>query len=113
MHSINKLLEELNVMNLHFNENKINQQSDDFFTVVKPYTQKIDSLLDDLKTNQHIITSYPYFNERKWNLLFKNIQELSVECHYHKTSKKLFNEKIKSVHYDLNYIKTMNDKKEI
>ncbi|TRY16413.1 DUF1798 family protein, partial [Tessaracoccus rhinocerotis] len=42
----------------------------------------------------------------KFNLLISNIQSLSVECHFKRTSRKLFTEKIKSVQYDLKNILT-------
>ena len=43
-------------------------------------------------------------NKPKLDLLIKNIEELSVECHFKRTSRKLFTEKIKAVQYDLNNI---------
>lgn len=52
-------------------------------------------------------------NKEKLEILVKHIKELSVECHYNKTSKKLFNEKLKSVNYDLtNLFKNIKDKEE-
>ncbi|MGV2418697.1 MAG UNVERIFIED_CONTAM: YppE family protein, partial [Staphylococcus saprophyticus] len=38
------------------------------------------------------------------DLLISNIESLSVECHFKRTSRKLFNEKVKAVQYDLSYI---------
>ena len=43
-------------------------------------------------------------NANKFDLLIKSYKELSVDCHFYRTSKKLFNEKLKAVNYDLNYI---------
>ena len=45
-------------------------------------------------------------------MLVKHIKELSVECHYNKTSKKLFNEKLKSVIMILPICLNIKDKEE-
>ena len=42
-------------------------------------------------------------NANKFDLLIKSYKELSVDCHFYRTSK-AFNEKLKAVNYDLNYI---------
>ena len=44
-------------------------------------------------------------NQTKFDLLIENMKALSVECHFQRTSRKLFTEKLKATHYDLNYIK--------
>ena len=36
--------------------------------------------------------------------ILQMVKELSVECHYYRTSRKLFNEKFKNVTYVLNYM---------
>ncbi|PTF16899.1 DUF1798 domain-containing protein, partial [Staphylococcus devriesei] len=46
----------------------------------------------------------PYMNNKKFDLLINSLKELSVDCHFQRTSKKLFTEKLKAVNYDLNYI---------
>ena len=51
-------------------------------------------------------------NKEKLEILVKHIKELSVECHYNKTSKKLFNEKLKSALHLTNLLKHIKDKEE-
>jgi len=46
--------------------------------------------------------------KEKFNLLTSNIHSLSVECHFQRTSKKLFTEMLKSVQYDLKNILMYN-----
>ncbi|MEJ7495978.1 DUF1798 family protein, partial [Staphylococcus pasteuri] len=64
----------------------------------------IDSQLKQLKTYEQSLIDTTYMNKPKLDLLIKNIEELSVECHFKRTSRKLFTEKIKAVQYDLNNI---------
>ena len=75
--------------------------------------KKIDGLTEELSHYHDELIQFPYMNKEKLEMLVKHIKELSVECHYNKTSKKLFNEKLKSVNYDLtNLFKYIKDKEE-
>ena len=99
---INEILKELQYMASSYNEIKLTQSEKPFHRDVVPYVKKIDELIQ-----------FPYMNKEKLEILVKHIKELSVECHYNKTSKKLFNEKLKSVNYDLtNLFKYIKDKEE-
>lgn len=77
----------------------------DFKNDVMPYAYHIDDLLNRLEGDVEHIVALPYMNQLKYQILKENLERLSVECHYAKTSRKLFMDKLKSVHYDLNYIK--------
>ncbi|WP_430501972.1 DUF1798 family protein [Escherichia coli] len=45
-----------------------------------------------------------YMTQQKLDILILNIQKLSVDCHFPRTSRKLFVEKLKSAQYDLKNI---------
>lgn len=76
-----------------------------FHNDVVPFTKEIDALIDKLNSKAELIVSLPYMNKMKYQLLIQNLETLSVECHYSGTSRKVFMDKLKSVKYDLNYIK--------
>ncbi len=66
-------------------------------------------MLNEIKLHREFIIEVPYMNSRKFELLIANIEQLSVECHFKRTSRKLFIEKLKSVQYDLaKYIRWRN-----
>lgn len=103
---LDKFLEELDYMEQRFDFVKREEEEDSFYSIVLPYAERIDTLIADLKKYQTVITQkVNYFNESKFSLLISNLQDLSVECHFARTSRKLFNEKLKAVRYDLNQIK--------
>ncbi|PNZ70223.1 DUF1798 family protein [Staphylococcus croceilyticus] len=101
---VKALLKELQYIETHYNEVKTTGEDFDFYQKVVPYTQYIDDTLNELIQYKNDIIQLPYMNERKFNLLVNNIKELSVDCHFHRTSRKLFTEKLKAVNYDLNYL---------
>ncbi|WP_105992775.1 DUF1798 family protein [Staphylococcus simulans] len=72
---------------------------------VVPFVSHIDEILFKLDGQAEHIVALPYMNKLKYEILKENIEKLSVECHDSKTSRKMFMEKLKSVNYDLNYIK--------
>ncbi|GAA6825371.1 DUF1798 family protein [Staphylococcus sp. 18_1_E_LY] len=76
----------------------------DFYEVVKPFTTHIDNLITQIKAHKTEILSLSYMNNQKFEILISNIETLSVECHFKRTSRKLFMEKLKAVQYDLGYI---------
>lgn len=76
----------------------------DFYVDVVPFTKHIDQQLKKLVTYEHQVIQLQYMNKQKFDLLISNIESLSVECHFKRTSRKLFNEKVKAVQYDLSYI---------
>ncbi len=93
-------------MEQRFDSVKREQEEDSFYSVVLPYAERIDACIADFKKYQDEITqNVNYFNDYKFSLLISNLQDLSVECHFARTSRKLFNEKLKAVRYDLNQIK--------
>ena len=102
--TINDLLNELETIEERFNNVKVSQNDYDFYNVVYPYTQKIDAKLESIIKLKSQIIQLSYMNANKFDLLIKSYKELSVDCHFHRTSKKLFTEKVKAVNYDLKYI---------
>ncbi len=101
---VESLIYEVNNMQQNFENVKSQQQDHDFYQTVKPYTEHIDSLLNEIKLHREFIIEVPYMNSRKFELLIANIEQLSVECHFKRTSRKLFIEKLKSFQYDLQNI---------
>ncbi|MGZ2315873.1 DUF1798 family protein [Staphylococcus argenteus] len=101
---VKALIYEVNNMQQYFEHVKSQQQDHDFYPIVKPYTVQIDGLLNKLKLHRELIIQVHYMNQRKFELLISNIEQLSVECHFKRTSRKLFIEKLKSVQYDLQNI---------
>ena len=76
----------------------------DFYEVVKPFTTHIDNLISQIKAHETDILNLSYMNKQKFDILISNLETLSVECHFKRTSRKLFMEKLKAVQYDLGYI---------
>lgn len=103
---IEQLISDITKMTHHFEKVKSSGIDDDFYKVVKPYTRSIDRKLDELNIYYNQIIKTPYMTPSKYDLLISNIQSLSVECHFNRTSRKLFTEKVKSVQYDLKNILT-------
>lgn len=101
---INEMLLELYTIERRYNEVKVTNQDFDFYETVYPYAQRIDKKLQDLTEYKDEIINLPYMNSKKFDLLINSIKELSVDCHFQRTSRKLFTEKLKAVNYDLNYI---------
>lgn len=101
---INEMLLELSTIERRYNEVKITNQDFDFYETVYPYTQHIDKKIQYLTEFKQEIINLPYMNNKKFDLLINSLKELSVDCHFQRTSKKLFTEKLKAVNYDLNYI---------
>lgn len=103
---IEQLISDIDEMNHRFERVKSSEVDYDFYKVVKPYAHSIDSKLNELNNYYQQIINTPYMTPLKFNLFISNIQSLSVECHFKRTSRKLFTEKIKSVQYDLKNILT-------
>ncbi|GEQ05145.1 DUF1798 family protein [Staphylococcus gallinarum] len=101
---ITQLLNEVQYMQDKYELVKESNTDYDFYTEVIPFTEKIDKSLSKLRSFETQILSLQYMNKRKFDLLISNIEALSVECHFKRTSRKLFTEKIKAVQYDLAYI---------
>ncbi len=77
----------------------------DFKNDVMPFAYEMDHLLNQLDGYTENIVALPYMNQLKYQMMKENLERLSVECHYASASRKLFMDKLKSVNYDLNYIK--------
>ncbi|WP_226386316.1 DUF1798 family protein [Staphylococcus sp. Marseille-Q1834] len=101
---VKELLKELQYIETQYNEVKTTSEDFDFYQKVVPYAHYIDGILNELIQHKDDIIQLAYMNERKFDLLVNNIKELSVDCHFHRTSRKLFTEKFKAVNYDLNYL---------
>lgn len=101
---ITQLLNEVQYMQEKYELVKESNVDYDFYTVVIPFTQNIDKSLSELHKFEAQILTLQYMNKRKFDLLISNIEALSVECHFKRTSRKLFTEKVKAVQYDLAYI---------
>ncbi|WP_251520923.1 MULTISPECIES: DUF1798 family protein [Staphylococcus] len=105
MHTlISQLLHKVQTMQERYEEVKSTNSDYDFYNDVVPFTQEIDALLKQFMYYKTSIIDLPYMNLQKYQLLISNIEELSVECHFQRTSRKLFTEKLKAVQYDLSYI---------
>lgn len=99
-----QLLNDVQVMEDRYEFVKADVVDYDFYKDVVPFTRNIDELLVSLKAYEAKMLQLPYMNKRKFDLLISNIEALSVECHFKRTSRKLFTEKVKAVQYDLSYI---------
>ncbi len=104
---VESLIYEVNNMQQNFENVKSQQQDHDFYQTVKPYTEHIDSMLNEIKLHREFIIEVPYMNSRKFELLIANIEQL-CRMSFKRTSRKLFIEKLKSVQYDLQYIRWRN-----
>ncbi|MBF7017103.1 DUF1798 family protein [Staphylococcus durrellii] len=100
---IDDLIDDVQLMQTRYEIAK--EQGDyNFYEVVKPFTTHIDNLITQIKLHEADILSLTYMNKQKFEILISNIETLSVECHFKRTSRKLFMEKLKAVQYDLGYI---------
>ncbi|WP_315295011.1 DUF1798 family protein [Mammaliicoccus lentus] len=102
---IETLLNKLTEMQEIFSNAK-NDHEYDFYKDVVPFVEYVDECLEQFIQHKNRILQLQYMNEQKFELLIDNYKELSVECHYKRTSKKLFLEKHKAVQHDLKYIQT-------
>ncbi|PHK49212.1 DUF1798 family protein [Staphylococcus edaphicus] len=98
------LLDNVSKMSEKYEKAKSTGEDYDFYVDVVPFTKYIDQQLNHLITYEQSILQLQYMNKQKFDLLISNIESLSVECHFKRTSRKLFNEKVKAVQYDLSYI---------
>lgn len=102
---VESLIYEVNNMQQNFENVKSQQQDHDFYQTVKPYTEHIDSMLNEIKLHREFIIEVPYMNSRKFELLIANIEtNFLSNVYFKRTSRKLFIEKLKSVQYDLQNI---------
>jgi len=75
-----------------------------FVLDIQPFTEHVDfhlSQLDEIKAH---ILDLSLMNDLKYKLLVLYLRELSVECFFDKTSKKVFLDKFKAVQHDLHYL---------
>ena len=100
---IKDLIEDLQNIEDYYHKAKEGVQFD-FYAMIQPFTKKVDQHIDSLSTFQKEIIALPLMNPMKLHLLIAHIKELSVECFYEKTSKKLFLDKFKAVQHDLKYL---------
>ena len=101
---IKQLLEDSDEMNYRYQHVKINGGSFDFYKDVEPYAKNIDNHLEALNCYSKSIIETQYMTQQKLDILILNLQKLSVDCHFPRTSRKLFVEKLKSAQYDLKNI---------
>ncbi|RXK19254.1 DUF1798 family protein [Macrococcus sp. DPC7161] len=100
---IKDLIEDLQKINDSFIKAKEGNQFD-FYLIINPFTKKVDQHIESLLIFQKEIIALPLMNPMKLHLLIAHLKELSVECFYEKTSKKLFLDKFKAVQHDLKYL---------
>ncbi|WP_210137326.1 DUF1798 family protein [Staphylococcus sp. GDH8C109P] len=101
---ITQLLNDVQMMQDRYESVKSKDIDYDFYKDVVPFTSDIDKLLESLSTFEPKILQLSYMKKKKFDLLISNIESLSVECHFKRTSRKLFTEKVKAVQCDLSYI---------
>ncbi|WP_436861671.1 DUF1798 family protein [Staphylococcus caeli] len=101
---LTQLLNDISEMQQKFDHVKATDNDYDFYSIVVPFTQQIDQQLKKFRSFEAQILQLNYMNKQKFDLLVSNIESLSVECHFKRTSRKLFTEKLKAVQYDLSYI---------
>lgn len=97
------LIENMQQIEQYFQKAKNGEQFN-FVIDVQPFTEQVDANLNQLNIFKDEILSLPLMNEKKLTLLMLYIRELSVDCFFDKTSKKLFIDKFKAVNHDLQYI---------
>ncbi|KKD23052.1 hypothetical protein XA22_10610 [Staphylococcus cohnii subsp. cohnii] len=107
---ITQLLNDVQNMQNRYETVKSKDIDYDFYKDVVPFTSYIDNLLETFSTFEPKILRLSYMNKKKFDLLISNIESLSVECHFKRTSRKLFTEKVKAVQYDLSYIQRSDAK---
>ncbi|HLR19620.1 MAG TPA: DUF1798 family protein [Staphylococcus sp.] len=101
---ITQLLNDVQLMQDNYETVKASGEDFDFYSIVVPFTNHIDECLTSFMKYESQILQLQYMNKQKFDLLISNIESLSVECHFKRTSRKLFTEKVKAVQYDLTYI---------
>ncbi|MEB7800233.1 YppE family protein [Staphylococcus xylosus] len=101
---VTQLLNDVLLMQKRYESVKASGEDYDFYSTVVPFTTVIDQRLNTLLNRESQILQLQYMNKKKFDLLISNIESLSVECHFKRTSRKLFTEKLKAVQYDLSYI---------
>ncbi|MCE5024429.1 DUF1798 family protein [Staphylococcus simulans] len=101
---ISTLIEQTYIMKQRYEEAR-SGKAYDFKNEVMPFAYHIDDLLNHLDGYAENIIALSYMNQLKYQILKENLERLSVECHYASASRKLFMDKLKSVNYDLNYLK--------
>lgn len=101
---VTQLLNDVSLMQKRYESVKASREDYDFYSTVVPFTTEIDQRLNTLLNRESQILQLQYMNKKKFDLLISNIESLSVECHFKRTSRKLFTEKLKAVQYDLSYI---------
>ncbi|ULG73337.1 DUF1798 family protein [Macrococcus brunensis] len=100
---IKPLNEDLVKIETFFNAAKKGKEFN-FVLDIQPFTEHVDLHLSQLNDIKDHILSLPLMNELKFKLLVLHLRELSVECFFDKTSKKVFLDKFKAVQHDLHYL---------
>lgn len=98
-----KLLNDLNQMQQYYHKAK-EGESFNFVMHVQPFTEKVDRDISDISKYNEQIIQLKLMNEMKYKLMIQHLKELSVECFFSKTSKKVFIDKYKAVQHDLQYM---------
>lgn len=100
---IKDLIEDLKFIDDNFQKAKDGNQFE-FYSIIQPFTKRVDQHIESLSKFQNEVIALPLMNPLKWSLLIAHLKELSVECFFEKTSKKIFLDKFKAVQHDLKYI---------
>lgn len=97
------LIEDLKTIETYFNRAKLGE-SFNFVLHVQPFTEQVDGHMSAMEHYKDEIIALPLMNEKKYLLMIQHLRELSVDCFFEKTSKKLFLDRYKAVNHDLQYI---------
>lgn len=100
---IDFLIKDLEKINAYYQAAKDGREFN-FVIDIQPFTENIDSHLYELITYRGKITQFKLMNDMKLDLLVQHMRELSVECFFEKTSRKVFFDKYKAVQHDLHYM---------
>ena len=103
------LLNAIDEIYTRFNYVKAGEATYDFELDVKPFVHRIDQQIEQLKAHREDVLQFTYMNPMRFSRLTDNLSSISVDCHYKQTSKKVFFEKYKAVHYDLVYLRKYRD----
>ncbi|AVP37060.1 DUF1798 family protein [Staphylococcus felis] len=77
----------------------------DFDNEIKPFVQRVDHHMSEFKRYEHEVLGIQYFNQKHFNNLIQLIEDLSITCHYPKTSLKIFMNQYKTVQHHIQMLR--------
>ncbi|GGB05776.1 hypothetical protein GCM10007190_12260 [Macrococcus hajekii] len=102
-YNIESLIDDIKKIEAYYDAARTGREFN-FVLDIQPFTEQVDAHLSELMTHKTEILKLPLMNELKMKLFILHIRELSVECFFEKTSKKVFIDKLKAVQHDLHYL---------